>query len=68
MAYAFQNEKVGKANVTDETETTFTLQGINTSTNDANLIMGGISSLLWIVGWEAQDVTRILNQVVVETE
>lgn len=66
--YAFKNQTVGKANVTDETDTTFTLQGINSDTNDANIIMGGISTLLWIVNWQAQNVTRITSQDIVETE
>lgn len=66
MAYVFTNEGVGKAKITDETETTLTLAGINTSGNDANQFMNGITIMLGLVGWTIQDAVRIVNQDVEE--
>lgn len=66
MGYVFQNQKTGKATFNDDSDTTYSLNGINSETNDANLVMGGISYLLWIVGWEAQNVVRVVNQDIVE--
>ncbi len=67
MAYQFENQALGKVNVTDELQNTFTLQGINAQESDANVMMGGLSYLLDIVGWTAQDAVRIINQDVIET-
>lgn len=66
MAYVFTNEGVGKAKITDETETELTLAGINTSGNDANQFMNGITTMLDLVGWTIQDAIRIVNQDVEE--
>lgn len=68
MAYEFSNQVLSKAKITDETNETFTINGIAARTQDADMIMGGLSYLLDIVGWKTQDVTRIVNQDVVEKE
>lgn len=67
MAYQFVNRSTGKSQVTDENSTVFTLNGINTSTNDANVIMSGLSTLLDIVGWTVQDANRVVTQDIEET-
>lgn len=67
MAYQFVNRSTGKSQVTDENDSTFTLAGINTSTTDANVIMGGLSTLLDIVGWTVQDANRVVTQDIEET-
>lgn len=68
MAYVFSTEQIGKAKITDETETTFTLTGINAKTNDANIVMGGLSILLDVVGWKVSEAVRIVNQDIEEEE
>ncbi len=67
MAYQFVNRSTGKSQITDENSTVFTLNGINTSTNDANVIMSGLSTLLDIVGWTVQDANRVVTQDIEET-
>lgn len=67
MAYQFVNRSTGKSQITDENASTFTLAGINTSTTDANVIMGGLSILLDIVGWTVQDANRVVTQDIEET-
>lgn len=67
MAYQFVNRSTGKSQVTDENSTIFTLNGINTSTTDANVIMAGLSTLLDIVGWTVQDANRVVTQDIEET-
>lgn len=67
MAYQFVNRSTGKSQVTDENDSTFTLAGINTSTTDANVIMGGLSTLLDIVGWTVADANRVVTQDIEET-
>ena len=67
MAYQFVNRSTGKSQVTAENDSTFTLAGINTSTTDANVIMGGLSTLLDIVGWTVQDANRVVTQDIEET-
>ncbi len=62
MAYEFNNQHTAKATITDETETKFTLTGINGVTNDATAVMGGLSILLDVVGWTIADATRIVTQ------
>lgn len=68
MPYVFENQNTATTKITDETDTTFNLKGINGTTNDANIIMAGLSSMLDIVGWQVQDVTRVVNQDIVEEE
>lgn len=70
MAYAFSNEIVAKMKVAEEAsgEDALTLSGVNGQETDANIIMGGISILFGIVGWEAGYGQRILNQDVIETQ
>lgn len=62
MAYQFNNQYTAKAKIQDETESEFTLTGINGKTNDAEAVMGGLSILLDIVGWGIQDAQRIVTQ------
>lgn len=67
MAYQFVNRSTGKSQITDENDSTLTLNGINTATTDANVIMGGLSILLDIVGWTVQDANRVVTQDIEET-
>lgn len=62
MAYQFNNQYTAKAKIQDDTESEFTLTGINGVTNDADAVMGGLSILLDIVGWGIQDAQRIVTQ------
>ncbi len=62
MAYQFNNQYAAKAKIQDDTESEFTLTGINGVTNDADAVMGGLSILLDIVGWGIQDAQRIVTQ------
>lgn len=66
--YVFVDQILGKVEIVDETNTKLTFQGINARENDANVIMEGITRLLDIVGWAPQDVTRIINQDITESE
>ncbi len=70
MAYEFSNEIVAKMKVAEDAsgQDALTLSGVNGHETDANIIMGGISILFGIVGWEAGYGQRILNQDVVETQ
>lgn len=67
MAYQFVNRTTGKSQVTDENNTTFTLNGINTQSNDATAIHNGLTTLLDIVGWTVTDANRIVTQDIEET-
>lgn len=66
MAYVFETQNVATTKITDETDTTFNLKGINGVTNNADSIMAGLSSILDIVGWQVKDVTRVVSQDIVE--
>lgn len=66
MAYKFTNQNVGKATIKDEESNSFSLNGINTKNDDANVMMSGLSIMLGIVGWEIQDASRIVTQDVEE--
>lgn len=66
MAYTFKNQAVGKATITDEESNKISLAGINTKNDDANVMMGGLSIMLSIVGWGIQDASRIVTQDVEE--
>lgn len=66
MAYVFETQNNATTKITDETNTTFNLKGINGVTNNADSIMAGLSSILDIVGWQVQDVTRVVSQDIVE--
>lgn len=68
MTYQFQNQYTAKAKISDETDTEFTLTGINGMTTDATAVMGGLSILLDIVGWGIQDAQRIVTQDIDEVE
>lgn len=66
MAYVFNNQVIAKATITDEEDNKFTMQGIAANETDANVIMGGMSSLLGIVGWSIKDAVRVINQDIEE--
>lgn len=68
MAYQFVNRSSGKTQITDETNAVFTLNGINTKTDDADMIMDGLETLLDIVGWTIADVNRVVTQDIEEGE
>lgn len=68
MAYEFNSQYTAKAKITDETDSSFTLTGINGKTNDATAVMGGLSYLLDIVGWTVADAQRVITQDIEETE
>ena len=71
MSYYFANKAEGKVEITDEQNNTYTLKQINSTSNQATAadsIMGGLSTMLDIVGWEVNDVVRVVNQDVVEGE
>lgn len=66
MALQFTNQNTAKATIQDDTQTKFTLTGINGKTNDADAVMGGLSILLDVVGWGIQDAKRIVTQDIEE--
>lgn len=66
MAYEFNNQYTAKSKITDETGTAFTLTGINGKTTDATAVMGGLSTLLDIVGWTIADAQRVVTQDIEE--
>lgn len=66
MALQFTNQNTAKATIQDDTQTKFTLTGINGKTNDAEAVMGGLSILLDVVGWGIQDAKRIVTQDIEE--
>ena len=66
MAHIFETQHNATTKVTDETDTTFNLKGINGTTNNADSIMAGLSSMLDIAGWQVHDVTRVVSQDIVE--
>lgn len=68
MGYQFTNRASGKSQITDESNTTFTLAGINTVTENADSIMAGLSTLLDVVGWSVQDANRIVTQDIEEAD
>lgn len=68
MSYVFSDQIISKAKITDELNSTFTINGINGTITSADSIMGGLSYLLDIVGWSVQDAVRIVNQDIVEEE
>lgn len=68
MAYEFSTQNVAKATITDELDSKFTITGINGKTNDATMIMGGLSIMLDIVGWTIADASRIITQDIEEVE
>jgi len=71
MSYYFANKAEGKVEITDEQNNTYTLKQINSTSNQATAadsIMGGLSTMLDIVGWQVNDVVRVVNQDVLEGE
>ena len=66
MAYVFSDQILAKATITDEQDNKFTMQGINASESSADSIMGGMSTLLSIVGWGIKDAIRVINQDIEE--
>ena len=67
MGYAFETQKIGKTKITDEDDYSYTLNGINALQESADSMMGGLSYLLDIVGWEIASAQRTIIQDVVET-
>ena len=68
MAYRFNNQYTAKAKIQDDTESEFTLTGINGATDNADSIMSGLTILLDIVGWGVQDAQRIVTQDIEEVD
>jgi len=68
MAYRFNNQYTAKAKIQDDTESEFTLTGINGATDNADSIMSGLTILLDIVGWGIQDAQRIVTQDIEEVD
>lgn len=67
MAYKFVNQQSGKSQVQLQGSTTsFTLNGINTTTTDANVIMEGLTTLLGLVNWTVGEANRITTQDIEE--
>ena len=68
MAYQFANRTTGKSQITDDSNTDITLNGINTTTTDANVIMSGLTQLLGLVGWTIRDANRVVTQDIEEVQ
>lgn len=66
MAYQFSNQVTAKMSITDETETKFSIQGINARETNADIIMAGLTEMLDVVGWSISEAQRIITQDVVE--
>jgi len=68
MAYQFTNRTTGKSQITDDSDAAITLNGINTTTTDANVIMSGLTQLLGLVGWTIKDANRVVTQDIEEVQ
>lgn len=68
MAYQFTNRTTGKSQITDDSNTDITLNGINTTTTDANVIMSGLTQLLGLVGWTIREANRVVTQDIEEVQ
>ena len=68
MAKQFQNQIQAKVTLTDEENNSFSIAGINGTISSADSVVAGLSAILDIVGWEVNDVVRVVNQDVVEEE
>ena len=73
MQYEFTTDKVGSVklnNFRHNPGQTLKLDGIDAQITDANVILGGLSQFLSIVGFENEyeptDIVRTVNQNVVE--
>lgn len=64
----FQNQVQSKVIMTDEENNSYNIAGINGTISSADSVVGGLSAILDIVGWQVNDVVRVVNQDVVEGE
>ena len=64
----FQNQVQSKVIMTDEENNSYNIAGINGTISSADSVVGGLSAILDIVGWQVNDVVRVVNQNVVEGE
>ena len=64
----FQNQVQSKVIMTDEENNSYNIAGINGTISSADSVVGGLSAILDIVGWQVHDVVRVVNQDVVEGE
>lgn len=64
----FQNQVQSKVIMTDEQNNSYNIAGINGTISSADSVVGGLSAILDIVGWQVNDVVRVVNQDVVEGE
>lgn len=64
----FANQVQSKVTMTDEQNNSYNIAGINGTISSADSVIGGLSAILDIVGWQVNDVVRVVNQDVVEGE
>lgn len=62
----FSNQVQSKVTMTDEQNNSYNIAGINGTISSADSVIGGLSAILDIVGWQVNDVVRVVNQDVVE--
>lgn len=62
----FSNQVQSKVTMTDEQNNSYNIAGINGTISSADSVIGGLSVILDVVGWQVNDVVRIVNQDVVE--
>lgn len=62
----FENQVKAKVVLTDELGNTINIAGINGTISSADSIIGGLSAILDVVGWQVNDVVRVVNQSIVE--
>lgn len=62
----FSNQVQSKVTMTDELNNSYNIAGINGTISSADSVIGGLSAILDIVGWQVNDVVRVVNQDVVE--
>lgn len=67
MAYKFTNQAVASSKVTDTNNTEFTLKGVNGKTDDAGMVIEGLTIMLNIVGWTINEANRIVTQDIEES-
>lgn len=72
MAYAFQKQKVANFQLNAygvNTDSKVTFKGVDGTQNSADIIVGGIQTLLSIVGWQERydptDAKRTLDEKVI---
>lgn len=62
----FANQVQSKVTMTDEQNNSYNIAGINGTISSADSVIGGLSAILDIVGWQVNDVVRVVNQDVVD--